>query len=47
MISECKWMGDEFNCSDIFTPLVTDEGICYTFNMLDRNELFREDMYVF
>ncbi|XP_022910283.2 pickpocket protein 28-like [Onthophagus taurus] len=27
-------------CSDLFKPVLTDEGVCYTFNMIDREELF-------
>lgn len=38
-------MGEKFNCRDIFTPILTDDGVCYTFNFLDRSELFRDDVY--
>ncbi|CAH1116192.1 unnamed protein product [Phaedon cochleariae] len=40
----CEYMGDIFDCSRLFKPIITDEGICYTFNMLDRSEIFRNDM---
>ncbi|CAH1408268.1 unnamed protein product [Nezara viridula] len=41
----CKWNNTvSENCSDIFTKIVTDEGICYTFNMLDKKDLFRDDV---
>ncbi|KAF5291401.1 hypothetical protein FQR65_LT01711 [Abscondita terminalis] len=37
---ECKWMNQVKNCKDLFTPTLSEEGICFTFNMLDRDELF-------
>ncbi|KAK4874127.1 hypothetical protein RN001_013487 [Aquatica leii] len=37
---ECKWMNQVKNCKDLFTPTLSEEGICFTFNMLDREELF-------
>ncbi|XP_076265224.1 pickpocket protein 28-like [Rhynchophorus ferrugineus] len=43
-IFECSWMGDNVNCDSLFVPVITDEGICYTFNMLDRSDMFREDV---
>ncbi|CAG9767075.1 unnamed protein product [Ceutorhynchus assimilis] len=39
----CSWMGEQLSpCEDYFIPIITDEGICYTFNMLDREDLFRD-----
>ncbi|KAF2889903.1 hypothetical protein ILUMI_16270, partial [Ignelater luminosus] len=43
-VDRCYWLGK--NCSEdidyIFTPLITKEGICYSFNLLDRNEIFTD-----
>ena len=33
MTRHCSWLGKEVNCSDIFTPVVTDSGICCVFNV--------------
>ncbi|XP_050513261.1 pickpocket protein 28 isoform X2 [Diabrotica virgifera virgifera] len=44
----CDFMGDNvasFNCTNIFTPIILDGGICYTFNMLNREEIFRPKVY--
>ncbi|KAK9709712.1 Amiloride-sensitive sodium channel [Popillia japonica] len=38
----CFWSGLRQNCSKIFTPIFTEEGVCYTFNSLDRLSLFEE-----
>ena len=37
MLRQCSWLGKVVNCSDIFTPVVTDFGICCAFNV--RNTL--------
>ncbi|RZB40383.1 ASC domain containing protein [Asbolus verrucosus] len=40
----CSFMGFWQNCTELFTPIVIDEGVCYSFNMLGRSEIFREDV---
>ena len=41
MFIDCVWSYDETKCSEIFTEVITEEGICYTFNMLDEKDIFR------
>ena len=36
MLSKCSWKGEKVNCSDIFTPVITDSGICCAFNLQDN-----------
>ena len=32
MFLRCSFEGTAFNCSELFMPIVTDEGQCCTFN---------------
>ncbi|KAF5270643.1 hypothetical protein FQA39_LY01381 [Lamprigera yunnana] len=42
---QCKWLNLNRTCSELLTPVITEEGICFTFNMLDREELFTKDVF--
>ncbi|XP_018335267.1 pickpocket protein 28 [Agrilus planipennis] len=42
---QCKWLNTNTTCNDLFTPMLTEEGICFSFNMLDRDELFSNEVY--
>ncbi|EFA00686.2 Pickpocket protein 28-like Protein [Tribolium castaneum] len=39
---DCRFMGIEYNCSELFVPIFTDDGICYTFNIVDRTQLLHD-----
>lgn len=40
----CKWRNIQFDaCSELFTEVLTDEGICYSFNILKAEEMFRNE----
>ncbi|KAF5291426.1 hypothetical protein FQR65_LT01737 [Abscondita terminalis] len=45
LLWQCKWLNENRTCSDLVTPVLTEEGICFTFNMLDRDELFTENVF--
>ena len=30
-----RWQGKEVNCSEIFSPVITDSGVCCAFNLQD------------
>ena len=40
----CSWRSRYTECSNIFTEVITEEGICYTFNMLNAQELLRSEV---
>ncbi|XP_028141320.1 pickpocket protein 28-like isoform X2 [Diabrotica virgifera virgifera] len=42
----CKWTLLNESCDNMFTPMLTEDGLCFTFNMLDRTELLREKVYL-
>ncbi|CAH2043596.1 unnamed protein product, partial [Iphiclides podalirius] len=38
----CKWKDvPKDNCMDLFSPILTEDGFCYTFNTMGAEELFR------
>ncbi|KAF5291424.1 hypothetical protein FQR65_LT01735 [Abscondita terminalis] len=45
-VVNCSWTG--INCDDsldkFFVPTITSEGVCYSFNMLDRDDIFTSDV---
>lgn len=43
MLTRCEWANQHFNCRKIFQEILTDEGICFTFNMLNASEIYREE----
>lgn len=44
MLFVCKWRNAPlFTCQNLFTEVLTEEGVCYTFNVLESEEMFREE----
>ncbi|KAJ3646063.1 hypothetical protein Zmor_023709 [Zophobas morio] len=43
----CKFLGQDYSedCSELLTPVFTDEGVCYSFNILDRSHIFNDLVY--
>lgn len=39
----CLLRNRDYKCQDIFSPILTEEGLCLTFNMLDLTELMNQD----
>ncbi|KAH0815247.1 hypothetical protein GEV33_007544 [Tenebrio molitor] len=41
----CIYMDRVVPCKELFTPIFVDQGICYSFNILGRDEIFRKHVY--
>ncbi|XP_075236474.1 pickpocket protein 28-like [Lycorma delicatula] len=41
ILKVCLWQDNEVDCCKIFEPIVTNLGICYAFNMVPANILFK------
>lgn len=42
----CKLFGTWTNCENIFFPIITEAGLCYTFNSLNMLETMVTNEYV-
>lgn len=38
----CKFRNVEQPCNKLFTEIMTEEGLCFTFNTLSSSELYRD-----
>lgn len=41
----CKWNGRFYFCNHLFKYVLTDEGICYQFNGLQAEDIYRDPEY--
>ncbi|XP_060522631.1 pickpocket protein 28-like isoform X2 [Cylas formicarius] len=46
MLWSCKWTLQNETCRNFFTPILTEDGMCFTFNMLDRTELYKNNVFL-
>ena len=42
LFSRCKYDGFERDCSKIFSPTITDEGQCCSFNAMPESLIFKK-----
>ncbi|CAH1100668.1 unnamed protein product [Psylliodes chrysocephalus] len=40
----CVFLDSQESCQKLFHPIIADQGICYTFNMLDRKYIYNENV---
>lgn len=46
-ISLCYWLGKMVDCDQILNPILTEEGLCYTFNMFDLEDIYSKENVAF
>lgn len=39
---ECKWRSEYEDCSKHFQPILTEDGICFTFNSLNSRDIYSD-----
>jgi len=42
MLVQCHFEGEERDCTEIFIPVITDDGQCCSFNVMPENVMLRE-----
>lgn len=40
----CFFEGLHIECDSFFTKIITNYGVCYTFNILNASEIYKEDV---
>lgn len=40
----CHHESKSISCKEAFIPILTEDGICYSFNILDRKDIYRNNV---
>nr|CAH7740452.1 unnamed protein product [Callosobruchus chinensis] len=40
----CSYISEEPPCEKIFSPILTEEGVCHSFNILDKTDIFQDNV---
>lgn len=43
VLVDCYWQNLPFKCSKYFQEVVTNEGVCFSFNSLSPRDIFADD----
>lgn len=47
MIKSCQFASKNLNCSKVFRTVITDEGICCSFNTMALEYMYKKYVYCF
>lgn len=42
----CKWRNEDNFCDAFFRPILTEEGVCYTFNALNSRDIYKKEYVI-
>ncbi|KAK5641659.1 hypothetical protein RI129_010206 [Pyrocoelia pectoralis] len=42
---QCKWLNENQTCASLLTQTLTEEGVCFTFNMLENEAMYTNNVY--
>lgn len=43
---KCSWLNQNAPCSTYFTPVLSENGLCFSFNTLNSNEMFSDEYVI-
>lgn len=43
IFEKCRWRNVAKKCEELFFKYLTDDGVCYSFNTLNANEIFNPE----
>lgn len=43
IFAACIWQGVNYPCWELFVPILTDKGLCFTFNSINSREIYTEE----
>lgn len=44
LIRDCNFLQQKLDCETNLRPILTEDGVCYTYNMLNRDIIYKNDV---